>query len=91
MLDDEAMTMDIKVPVSHSSFVNNRLFTSRQFRLQKVGSVYRSKSSQFPLGQLKFPQKFPTFEKLLPLYGNFGEFSKNSKIKPNMISFYVKK
>ena len=37
MLNDEAMTMEIKEAVSHSSFVNNRFLRhSRHFRRQKV-------------------------------------------------------
>ena len=39
-------------------------------------SVTRSESRRFPQGGLKFPQSFPTFENLLPLYGNFPKIHK---------------
>ena len=48
-------------------------------------SVRRSETRRFPLGRLKFPQSFPTFENLLPLYGNFGNFPKIHEIEQNLM------
>ena len=50
-------------------------------------SLRRSETRRFPLGRLKFPQSFPTFENLLPLYGNFGNFPKNLEIEQNIMRF----
>ena len=50
-----------------------------------MSSVRRSGTRRFPLGGLKFPQSFPIFENLLPLYGNFGNFQKINEIEHNLI------
>ena len=65
-------TVPVPGPRSRTSVIDATRFLAS-------GSVTRSKSSKFPLGRLKFPPKFPTFKKLLSLYGNFGNYPKIQK------------
>ena len=83
MLDDEAMTMDIKVPVSHSSFVNNRLFTSRQFRLQKVPVLLdpnQVNSHWESWNSHKNSQPLKNCYPYMGILGNFPKIQKSSQI-----------